>query len=26
MINALATSWGNEWRADCGAIWFDLTF
>jgi len=26
MINALATSWGNESRADCDAVWFDLTF
>jgi len=26
MINALATSWGNEWRADCDTVWFDLTF
>jgi hypothetical protein len=26
MINALATSWGNESRADGDAVWFDLTF
>ena len=26
MIDALATSWGNEWRADCDAVWFNLTF
>ncbi len=26
MINALATSWGNESRGDCEAVWFDLTF
>lgn len=26
MINALATSWGNESRAECDAVWFDLRF
>jgi hypothetical protein len=26
VINALATSWGNESRRDCDAVWFDLTF
>jgi hypothetical protein len=26
MINALATTWGNESRVDCDAVWFDLTF
>jgi hypothetical protein len=26
ILNGLATSWGNEWRADCDAVWFDLTF
>ena len=26
MINALATSWGNEWRPDCDAVWFDLAW
>lgn len=26
MINSLATSWGNESRADGDTVWFDLTF
>jgi hypothetical protein len=26
LINALATSWGNESRGECDAVWFDLRF